>query len=87
MNQTQARERLFSGKYPAGIVYADRGREKGGDYARLGFLSYRTLVLDIEADCPPAMRQLIELDAKEIQDKKGELYQVSTCDQFVRLGE
>src|SRR3546814_11285018 len=33
-------QRIFSGIYPAGIVYADRTRQKGGDYARLAFLPY-----------------------------------------------
>lgn len=46
-NDRLNRDRLFSGVYPCGIVYADRYREKGGDYARLAFLPYDTLQLSM----------------------------------------
>jgi hypothetical protein len=81
-----ARERLFVGVFPAGIVYADRKREKAGDYARCAFLAYATLKLDIEPDCPAALRALIVADAAKIQARAGELFQVSTSGQSVRLG-
>lgn len=80
------RDRLFSGVYPCGIVYADRHREKGGDYARLAFLPYDTLQLTIEVDCPAELRALIEADAAAIQARSGQSYQVSTCGQTVMLG-
>lgn len=80
-------DRLFIGVYPCGLVYADRHREKCGDYVRLGFLSYRTLVLDLEPDCPPDLRIEIEYDTAKLQARKGEHFEVSTSGQTVLLGE
>ena len=85
-NDRLNRDRLFSGVYPCGIVYADRYREKGGDYARLAFLAYDTLQLRVEDDCPVELRALIETDAAAIQAKRGQPYQVSTSGQTVMLG-
>lgn len=65
-------DRIFVGIFPGGIVYADRKREKHGDYARLAFLPYDTLVLKVEKDCPPQLREAIEADAKTYQARKGE---------------
>ena len=81
-----ATDRLFIGVFPAGLVYADRLRTKAGDYARLAFLSYRTLELDIEPDCPGVLRLLIAGHAAKLQAKRGEEFQVSACGQTVRLG-
>ena len=81
-----AAERLFSGVYPAGIVYADRSREKHGDYARCGFLPFSTLALEIEPDCPKALQALIKADAARIQARRGQSYQVSSSGQTVILG-
>ena len=78
--------RLFVGVYPCGIVYADRSRTRAGDYARCAFLSYRTLALEIEPDCPAVLRALIKSDAAKIQARKGEAFQVSTVGQSVWLG-
>lgn len=78
--------RIFSGVYPTGIVYADKKRERGGDYARLAFLSFDTLELKIESDCPKALRQQIIDDAARIQACKGQPYQISTAGQTVLLG-
>ncbi len=79
-------DRLFAGRYPCGIVYADRAHEVGGDYKRLAFLSYRTLVLEVEADCPEALRHDIVQDAARYQAMPGEPLQISTCGQTVTLG-
>lgn len=79
-------DRLFSGIFPAGIRYADRAREIAGDYAPLAFLSYSTLKLDIERDCPKELRARIIADAAAIQARRGESFQVSSCGQTVRLG-
>ena len=65
-------KRLFSGFFPCGIVYADRHREEAGDYKRLGFLSYSTLILDIEPDCPAALKTQIRNDAATFQARRGE---------------
>lgn len=79
-------QRLFSGVYPCGIVYADRTREKGGDYARLGFLDYATLTLTLEKDCPADLATLIREDASKLQARAGEAFEISTSGQTVRLG-
>lgn len=81
-----SRARLFAGNYPEGIVYADKRREKSGDYARLGFLSYRTLKLDLKTDCPRGLRALVVADAAAIQARRGEFYRISSCGQGVTLG-
>jgi hypothetical protein len=84
MTKRTPAERLFSGIYPAAIVYADRSRERAGDYARCAVLPYRTLRIEFERDCPRELRALIEADAARY--KAGETLQVSTCGQTVRLG-
>lgn len=80
------KDRLFIGIYPGGIIYADRARDKHGDYARAAFLDYRTLSLSIESDCPDELRTVIISLAKDIQAKKGEMFRVSACGQTVVLG-
>jgi len=65
-------DRIFSGMYPTGIVWSDREVIEYNDYKRLAFLSYATLTLDIESDCPDFLRNEIIADAKRFQDKKGE---------------
>jgi hypothetical protein len=79
-------DRLFSGIYPTGIVYADRAREVNGDYARLAYLNFDTLTLQVEHNCPADLRQRIEADAAEIQAMRGEQYRISTSNQTVLLG-
>lgn len=78
--------RIFVGVYPEGIVYADRKRERCGDYARLAFLSFGTLTLEIAQDCPAALRQQIVADAARIRARKGEQFQISTSGQTITLG-
>ncbi len=70
-------DRLFAGLYPCGIVYADRHREKHGDYARLAFLPYASLVLDVEKDCPPQLAERIRKDAAQIQAKRGQPFRIA----------
>jgi hypothetical protein len=80
-------ERLFCGKYPCGLVYADRGREEHGDYLRLAFLSYETLELRwSEVSMPEELRQRITESAAEVQARRGEHYQITTSGQTVLLG-
>ena len=79
-------DRLFSGVYPTGIVYADREMEEHGDHKRLAFLSFSTLELDVKLDCPEDLRKRIEDDASEMQSSRGENYQISTSGQTVKLG-
>lgn len=79
---------LFVGIFPCGIVYADRRREEGGDYARLAFLPFSTLRLEWHSTRPvdARTRASIERNAAKIQARRGELFEVTTCGQTVRLG-
>ena len=79
-------DRIFIGVFSTGISYADRLREKKGDYAKLAFLAFDTLQLTFEKDCPRELKAVIEKDASAIQAKRGQRYQVSTSGQTVLLG-
>jgi hypothetical protein len=79
-------DRLFIGYFPGGVSYADRTQEQHGDYKRLGFLSYRTLELRLEKGCPTYLAAEIKMHAADLQRRKGELLEISTCGQTVRLG-
>ena len=78
---------LFIGVYPAGLVYADRTREKNGDYLRLGFLSYSTLELTLSNNPTGQILQDIKEHAATMQARKGEQFSRSTCGSFITLGE
>ncbi len=84
MARTNAR--LFMGVYPTGIVYADKSREKDGDYARCAFLSFSTLELQWEKDCPGDLRAEIERDAARIQSMRGQPYPIDASGHTVILG-
>ena len=85
MEQMDTRqERLFIGVYPCGIAYADRHYERNGDYARLAFLSYDTLELEIEESCPSDLRKRITDDAAVLLAKQGHQYRTSTAGQDLR---
>lgn len=79
-------DRLFIGVFPAGISYADRHREEHGDYAKLAFLPYDTLELKVYERCPADLRTEIETHAATIQSRRGQRFQVSSCNQTVMLG-
>lgn len=81
-----AEDRLFAGIFPTGISYADTTIERHGDYKRLGFLSFSTLELTIEKDCPKELADQITRDAAKIQAQRGQEYQISTAGQTVILG-
>jgi hypothetical protein len=83
MDMTQ---RLFIGIFPAGIVYADRQRERSGDYLRLAFLSYSSLELEIRPRCPSELADLIRAHAASLQSRRGEQYEISSCGQTITLG-
>lgn len=77
------------GVFPEGISYADRAREHDGDYLKLAFLPYSTLVLEWyvpETRVPPTLREAILADATKMQARAGERYQTSTSGQTVQLG-
>lgn len=86
LSDDQLNERIFSGCYPAGIVYADRHVESGGDYKRLAFLDFATLTLSIEKDCPSQLAAYIKKDAANLQSKSGMSYRISTSGQSILLG-
>lgn len=79
-------ERIFVGIFPTGIGYADRTREKNGDYQRLAHLFFSDLRAEIEPDCPPDLREQIERHMSDIQNRQGEEFQVSASGQTITLG-
>lgn len=86
-SRLSASERLFKGVYPEGIVYADRSREVNGDYRKLAFLPFGTLVLEWwDTNVPPDVAKLIEIDARALQARRGEQFQVSGSGQTRTLG-
>jgi hypothetical protein len=81
-------DRLSVVCFPTGIAFADRTRERGGDYLRLAFLPFRSLALEwSNATMPAVMREEIIAQAAAIQARRGERYEVSACGQTVLLGE
>lgn len=80
-------DRLFTGVYPTGIVYADRAKEEHGDYKKLAFLQYNTLTLRWNGECEPELKAQIEAHAQDMQSKRGQFFQTSTCGQGVTLGQ
>lgn len=79
--------RLFVGLFPCGVAFADRKRERHGDYLKLAFLPYRTCVLEWEPGVwvPAELRGQIMAHAAKY--KPGEVLQVSTAGQTVILGD
>ena len=80
-------DRLFIGVYCTGIVYADRKIEESGDYRRVGFLPYDTLVFQPHKIADKGLLAEAMQHAATIQAKRGEKFQVSTVGQYVILGE
>ena len=82
----EANDRLFIGVFPCGLAYADRKVQEGGEYKKLGFLSYGTLKLELKPDCPPAMARLILDNARRMQKQAGQLFNTSATGNPVLLG-
>lgn len=78
--------RLFVGVMPCGLTYCDRAREKDGDYLKVAFLPYETLVLQVFVPRSPLL-PAIEQDARAMKAREGEEFEVSACGQTVRLGK
>jgi hypothetical protein len=85
--QYMGENRLFIGCFPCGLVYADRAIEEHGDYRRVGFLSYKTLVFEPGEKVNQRLLAEATRHAETIQAKKGEKFEVSSCGQYVILGE
>ncbi len=82
----QLDDRIFVANLSTGIGYADRKREKHGDWARLAILFYSDLRAEFEPDCPPPLRQQIAKHMAAIQARRGEQYQISSSGQTITLG-
>ena len=87
LHKLNVKDRIFSGIYPTGVSYADRWKEKDGDYKRLAFLSFSSLELKIETDCPQDLRAQIKEDAAKIQAQRGQQFRISQAGQTITLGE
>jgi len=85
-SQNHTNDRLFIGVYSTGISYADRKREKHGDYAKCAFLDFDTLTLKFYPDCPASLRKEIEQHAATIQARRGEQYPIDASGHTVTLG-
>jgi hypothetical protein len=95
LTPTEVTARLFIAAHSGGIVYADRGQEEHGDYARVGFLGYADLALTVK---PGPLADAVRAHALTIQARRGELFALSStalrdadgrllgCGQTVRLG-
>ncbi len=79
-------ERLFIAKHAGGLVYCDQSRKRRGDFVELAFLSYGTLALEFESDCPPDLAAEILTHGRAMQARRGEEYVVSVVGQTVGLG-
>ena len=78
-------DRLFVGIHAAAIAYCDRYTEEDSDYKRLATLPYGTLKLDIRADCPEELADVIRTWAVQVQARRGEQFQIAS-NQSVELG-
>lgn len=81
------KDRVFVGTYPEGIVYADRLWNEHGEWVKLAFLSYNTLELEFRNRCSREVQGFIKRNARVLQDKRGEEYQIDTSGHTVILGE
>lgn len=82
-------DRLFAGVFATGISYADRARERNGDYMKIAFLPYSTLELEWyepRDKVPKALRAAIEKDALRMMQAHGKDFAVSAAGQTVKLG-
>ncbi len=78
-------DNLFIGIFPKGISYCDKNQEQDGDYKKIAFLPYDTLMLRIY-DYKSELIDSIDRDATTIQAKIGQSFSVSTSGQTVTLG-
>ncbi len=79
-------DRVFAAIMSTGIFYTDKTIEKDGDYARLGSVSFSTLEITIEPDCPPDIAAYIREEGEKLQKRRGEAFQISTAGQTITLG-
>ena len=78
---------LFIGIYPSGIVYADRRKERGGDYTRVAFLPYDNLVLAVEKGADPALVAEARAHADTLIAQRGEAFAIDASGHHVILGK
>lgn len=76
-------QRIFTGIYPCGIVYADRHTEVRGDFKRLAFLPFHGMRLELAADCPPDLAEQIQTSVKKYEGRTK--IQTSQCNQWAQL--
>lgn len=82
-----ASDRLFIGVFPAGLVYADRHKKEHGDYKRVAFLPYKSLVLEPAKGVNRELLRQAAEHAATIIACRGERFQISSCGQCVVLGD
>lgn len=79
---------MFCGIYPCGLVFADKSLMEAGDYKDLAFINYRTLKITWRAKkMSHEFRRYIISEAKNLRSMRGQQYQISSCGQYIILGE
>lgn len=77
-------DRIFICHIGEGICYSDKTVNRNGDYARLAFLDYDTLTLDVDKRCPKVLQNQIRDHAATY--KVGQVLTVSGSGQTRLLG-
>lgn len=80
-------KRIFTANCEDGIIFCDKNNKiKDIIYKELAFLKYKTLKLKFKKDCPEELKNIIKIYAKEVQDKEGQTYLISSSGSTVILG-
>lgn len=72
----ETNDRLFIGLFPTGVVYCDRSIEEHGDFQKVAYLNYRTLVLEVYKPGSPLITAIDE-DAARMRLRKGEQFRIA----------
>ena len=83
--QTDMSRKLGVFVMATGIAYCDTSKEKHGDYLRVAFLPFSTLIPEWLAP-RSKLRPAVEADMLSVQRRRGENFQISASGQTVRLG-
>lgn len=78
--------RLFIGVYPGGMVYADRHKERDGDYARVAFLPWDTLEVEVDKRADPELVRQALAHATLLARKSGQAFAIDASGHHVLLG-
>jgi len=87
-------DRMLAVIYPTGVYYCDKGQAHGGDYKLIAHLPYSSLILRWDAKIihpdkhiASLLRKWVLENAQKIISRKGAQFEISTCGQWITLGE